>query len=87
MTSIVTRLPFADPARFMEVKTLKPKSPSRLEAAMPTDWCGETLKPKPPFEAVVPANWHAVQLHAVHVRPGKCLRPPLSPEVLRTKAE
>ena len=24
---------------------------------MPTDWCGETLKPKSPFEAAVPANW------------------------------
>jgi hypothetical protein len=42
MTAIVSRRPFADSARFMEVKTLKPKSPSRLEAAMPTDWCGET---------------------------------------------
>ena len=28
-----------------------------LEAEMPMDRCGETLKPKSPLEAAVPVNW------------------------------
>ena len=40
-----------------------------LEAAMPTDWCGQTLKPKSSFEAAVPANWsRETSQRAMYVR-------------------